>query len=141
MDGYRDPKFDNTTPALAATRALQTYNRELKKGENYKTKRIDPPVIIETDDEDPTPFHGRRMSFTLGTYRPTAIDFKSMAKDDISENAAHEKQKETEMKEENPPNAAISTLKNIANRVKFNWQIPVSHNNKSMNTLEAPTRA
>ena len=72
---------------------IQAYNRELKKGENYKTKRIDPPMIEESDDEDSTPFHGRRMSFTLGHHRPTAIDFKEMAKDDISENAANEKKK------------------------------------------------
>ena len=86
IDGHKDPKFDNTTPALAGTKALQAHNRELKKGENYKTKRIDLP-IIESDDEDPTPFHGRRMSFTHFP-RPTAIDLEEMTKDDRSENAA-----------------------------------------------------
>ena len=88
----------------------------MKKGENYKTKRIEPPIIESDDDEDKTPFANRRMSFTLGTHRPDAIDFKNIAaKDDISETGAAKKQGIIDEVMQGP--SAI--LKKIANKVKF----------------------
>jgi hypothetical protein len=39
--------------------------REVKKGENYKTKHIELPEITDSDDEDKTNFP-RRNSFNFG---------------------------------------------------------------------------